>query len=156
MATKMNGLVLTALIIGAVLIIKPDILSSLGLGGTATPPAVTQTHGGATVDGPTQVNINSNDPVTVTFSSWDFFSEGTNAGTGHRILQLGGKKNLLVNDDGTQTASKNEKYVVLIGNVTTSIANAGYYPVLVEGNVADAATDAVSAGQYKADGAPTF
>src|SRR3990167_6963790 len=68
--------------------------------------------------------------VTVTFSSYDFYSKSTNGGTGNLILQANGDIGIQVNDDGTRPYSPGQDYKVLIGNVTTSItANTGYYPV---------------------------
>src|SRR3990167_8817332 len=64
----------------------------------------------------------SPEDVTVTFSSWDSYSQGTNAGKGHRALTLDGKQNVIVVDDGTQTMSPGDAYTVLLGNITTGIS----------------------------------
>ena len=92
--------------------------------------------------------------VTVTFSSWDLFAKGTNAGTGHLILELNGLIDTEVNDDSTKDGSPGNIYSVLLGNKTSAlVAGTDYYPVLVEGTLPDSGTKTISAGQPKAGNA---
>jgi len=90
--------------------------------------------------------------VTVTFSSFDAYSKGTNAGTGHRILTagdgaVGGDINLQVNDDGTRTYSPGQSFSVLLGNLTDALSNNAYYPILRTGTFPDKGTYTVTGGQ---------
>jgi len=95
--------------------------------------------------------------VTVTFSSWDAFNEGTSAGSGHRALLFNGLKSVEINDDGTKTASPGDPYLVLLGNLTTTLGSVeNYYPTLKEGTIGKKGTDSISGGQYRLDRTPTF
>jgi len=87
--------------------------------------------------------------TTVTFSSWDFYSEGTNAGSGHYAILLGKAKSKQINDDASLTASPGDAYTVLLGNITTSLtAGTGYYPVVKQGQIPNKGTFDIAAGQY--------
>ena len=127
----------------------------MGMGGarTATP---------LTAQPPTSVPPQAGQPiqpvslvedVTVTFSSWDFYSKSTNAGTGHRILSAGdnlvsGDINLQLNDDAQRIYSPGQSYSVLLGNLTEALGNAQYYPSYISGIFIDKGTFTVGKGQY--------
>ena len=107
------------------------------------------TAGGAVA--PSQGNIIqvAVEDTTVTFSSWDFYAEGTNAGTGHYAIQLGKARSKQVNDDASLTSSPDDAYVVLLGNLTTGLtAGTGYYPVIKKGAVPNKGTFDIAGGQY--------
>ena len=92
--------------------------------------------------------------VTVTFSSWDAYAKGTNAGTGHMILSFNGDIGVQVNDDATKQYAPGDAYVALLGNKTTSLtAGTDYYPVLKQGALGNKGTETIGAGQYKTGGA---
>ena len=97
--------------------------------------------------------INLVEDTTVSFSSWDFYAEATNAGTGHFAIKLGNKKAKQYNDDGTDTASPGDAYIVLLGNRTTDlIAGTNYYPVVKQGAIPDKGDFAIAGGQYLSAG----
>lgn len=103
--------------------------------------------GGAPVQG-NVIEVGIED-TTVTFSSWDFYAEGTNAGTGHYAIKFGSRKSVQVNDDASLTASPGNEYTVLIGNLTTSLtAGTGYYPIVKKGTVPNDGTFDITGGQY--------
>lgn len=124
----------------------------MGFGGrsTQTPLVVQQgiPQGGQAITFPSLV-----EDITVTFSSYDAYAKATNAGTAHRILsagdgQGGGDLNLQVNDDSTRTYSPGQSYSILLGNLTTGLGNAAYYPVYVSGTFLDKGTVTIQKGQY--------
>ena len=95
--------------------------------------------------------------ITVTFSSFDAYSKGTNAGTGHRILTagdgaVGGDINLQVNDDSTRTYSPGQTYNILLGNLTDALSSGAYYPLSKVGTFPDKGTFSVTGGQYAVAG----
>lgn len=92
--------------------------------------------------------------TTVTFSSQDAYAQGTDAGTSNFVIQLGGDRSFQVADDGTDTASPNDEYIVLIGNATQGLtAGTSYYPTWVTGSIPDKGTYTVNANQYLSGGA---
>lgn len=143
----------TALII---IIVAIGALYLFGQQGAA--PATVPTSGGATTVIPATGGVTIvSEAVTVTFSSWDAYSSTTNAGSGHRALLLNGLKNIEINDDGTKSASAGDAYKVLLGNLTTDLADGDYYPTYLEGSIpSDKTTASISGGQYKTQYAPTF
>mgnify|MGYP001562953145 CR=1 FL=1 len=146
-----TGLLVTILaIVGLIVVVMWVANLAKGFGSGLT--VVVDDNGNTVSTAPT-VNVPVED-VTVTFSSWDAYAKGTNAGSGHFIIQLGNDEAIQVNDDGTRTASPNDKYIVMVGNITTSLtANTNYYPIVLEGNIPNQGTFTIAAGQYLSGGA---
>ena len=114
------------------------VFTMQGTGGTTT------TNGLGTIEFPSLV-----EDTTVTFSTWDFYSKGTDAGTGHRVISLNGRENVQINDDGTLQASPGQTYDVLLGNLTTNhVAGTDYYPLRKQGEIPDQGTFTISGGQF--------
>jgi hypothetical protein len=128
-------------------------------GSSSTSLTITPSQSGNVPQGTTTINLFGK--TTVKFSSWDFYNKGTNAGSGHLLLDLDGKDGAqkLVggqyNDDGTETVTApGDHYKVLLGNSTSSLtAGTHYYPTYLEGDIPDAETYTISGGQYKTAGA---
>ena len=89
----------------------------------------------------------------MTVSSQDAYASGTDAGTSNFFVNLGGLTAIQVADDGTQTASPNDAYIVYIGNATQALtAGTSYYPVYLTGSIPDKGTYTINAGQYLTGG----
>lgn len=142
------------------LVVGVGVLIVMNFRGASDTPrtlAVQQIGGGSPQAGQPITPVSLVEDVTVTFSSFDAYSKGTNAGTGHRILTagdgaIGGDINIQVNDDATRTYSPGQSYNVLLGNVTDTISLAGYYPIYKTGTFPDKGTFSVTGGQYAVAG----
>src|SRR3990167_2290155 len=148
-------MIMFAILVGVVVLI---VMNFRGEADTPrTLAVVDQQQGGSLQTGQAIPPVSLVEDVTVTFSSFDAYSKGTNAGTGHRILtagdgDIGGDINLQVNDDATRTYSPGQTFSVLLGNLTDSIASSGYYPSYKVGVFPDKGTFTVTGGQYAVAG----
>lgn len=133
-------------------VVAVAIWSMNTFGGSKTGTLSVTPNEPANVGGNNILSIPAED-VTVTFSSWDAYAKGTNAGTAHRILEFDGDINLQVNDDSTRTYSPSDSYKVLIGNLTTSLTGGtNYYPIFLTGTLGNKGTETVGSGQYLSAG----
>ena len=144
--------ILTLLVVlFAVFGIISAVLWFSGKSKTASPTGLSVQPTGASAGAPASGNVIEVqiEDTTVTFASWDFYAEGTNAGSGHYVLKLGNRKSVQVNDDASLTASPGNDFVILLGNLTTTLtAGTGYYPVVRKGTVPNDGTYDVVGGQY--------
>ncbi len=137
-----------------------NIMGNQGSELSVTPSGDVVTASGAVVS-----ELTFTEDVTVSFSSFDMFSIGTDAGVAHRILSLDGTVNIIVADDATLEKSPGNEYVVLLGNSTDAAdftAGTTYYPTLVQGTLPDDGTFTIGenkpgtanhGGQVKSGGA---
>jgi len=148
-------MIMFAILVGVVVLI---VMNFRGEADTPrTLAVVDQQQGGSLQTGQAIQPVSLVEDVTVTFSSFDAYSKGTNAGTGHRILtagdgDIGGDINLQVNDDATRTYSPGQSFNVLLGNLTDSLSTSGYYPTYRVGTFPDKGTYTVTGGQYAVAG----
>lgn len=149
-----SGLILGSLAIIGVLAIAMFFLGKASFGTSSLTKTPLSAAGTPTAQAAAQQQLTFTEDTTVTFSSQDAYAAGTDAGVSNFVVQLGGKQSFNVADDGTETASPNDNYVVLIGNATTALAaGTGYYPTWVSGSIPDKGTHTINAGQYLVAGA---
>lgn len=146
-------MVMFAILVGVIVLIGMQFRGGADSPRTLAVVGGQQSGGGSPQAGQPVTPISLVEDVTVTFSSFDFYSIGTNAGTGHRILRagdggVGGDINIQVNDDATRTYSPGQSYTVLLGNVTSGLITTSYYPVYLSGAFPDKGTFTVTKGQY--------
>jgi len=105
------------------------------------------------VDGVTK-ELTFTEDVTVTFSSFDMFSLGTDAGSAHRIIELDGTISQVVADDSTKEKSPGNIFKVLLGNETDATGftpGTTYYPTLVTGILPDDGTFTIGCNPASAE-----